>query len=188
MWKSEKLNRLPIKAGLLIFVSVLVTGICVILLKDHFDDSSSHSHRLNQIESLTQEPIHWVVRDIYGKKVMISGTENFKGMAVNLWATWCPPCIEELVSLSDLAERSGPGSLVVAVTTEPLETVQRFIKTSFPDLSARFKIVSVSPEEQRRFFPADSLPVTYLFNKNGLLVRKVVGARDWGSFRFKDFP
>ena len=142
--------------------------------------SSGSTHRLNKIISLTEQPIHWTVQDIEGKTVVIKGVGQ--SLVVNLWATWCPPCIEELPSLSDLAEKLGQNGLVVALSTEPLDKVQRFIKTSFPDLSSYLKIVSVTEEERNRVFPADSLPVTYLFNQKGLLVKKVIGAKDWRTF------
>ena len=142
--------------------------------------SSESAQRLNKIVSLTEQPIHWTVRDIEGKTVVIKG--GFKNLVVNLWATWCPPCIEELPSLSDLAEKLGREGLVVALSTEPLDKVQQFIQTSFPDLSPHLKIVSVTAAERNRFFPADNLPVTYLFNQKGLLMEKVVGAKDWRVF------
>ena len=74
----------------------------------------------------------------------------------------------------------------MAITTEPLEKARRFIKTSFPDLSSHLKIVSVTKEERSRFFPPDNLPVTYIFNQEGLLVEKVVGARDWRAFKIPE--
>ena len=142
--------------------------------------SSESTHRLNKIVSLTEQPIHWTVKDIEGKTVVIKG--GFKSLVINLWATWCPPCIEELPSLSDLAEKLGQEGLVVALSTEPLDKVKRFIQTSFPDLSPHLRIVSVTEKERSRFFPADNLPVTYLFNQKGLLMEKVVGAKDWRVF------
>ncbi|MCY4512944.1 MAG: TlpA disulfide reductase family protein [Bdellovibrionales bacterium] len=145
--------------------------------------TSKKSYRLNKIESLTEQPIHWIVRDIYGKTVEISKGKN---LVINLWATWCAPCIEELPSLSLLAEKMNQKGLVVALTTEPLEKVKRFVKTSFPDLSSHLKVVSVTEEERSQFFPADNLPVTYLFNQKGLLMDKVVGARDWNTFQIPE--
>ena len=152
-----------------------------LIITQFFTKSSSESaHRLNKIVSLTEQPINWTVRDIEGKTVVIQGVDQ--NLVVNLWATWCSPCIEELPSLSDLAEKLGQEGLVVALSTEPLDKIQRFIKTSFPDLSSHLKIVSVTEEERSRFFPADNLPVTYLFNQKGLLIKKVIGAKDWRAF------
>lgn len=163
--------------GLVFFVLLFIFSSQIISVFQK--PASRGSDRLNKIESLTDQPIHWIVRDIYGKTVEIS---KGKTLVINLWATWCAPCIEELPSLSRLAEKMNQKGLVVALTTEPLEKVKRFVKTSFPDLSSHLKIVSVTKEERNRFFPPDNLPVTYLFNQKGLLMRKVVGARDWNTF------
>ena len=149
-------------------------------LKDWFQPPTESAGRLNKTANLSQTPIDWTVRDINGNSVEIKKGKT--PLVINLWATWCAPCIEELPSLSALADREGREGLVVAVTTESLEKVRRFVKSAFPDLSLHLKIVSVSRREQNQFFPADNLPVTYLFDRNGLLVRKVTGARDWISY------
>ena len=168
------------KRRIIAFVVIFLIVSPLIITQFFIKSSSDSARRLNKIVSLTEQPINWTVRDIEGKTLVIKGTDQ--KLVVNLWATWCPPCIEELPSLSDLAEKLGPKGLVVALSTEPLEKVKRFIETSFPDLSPHLKIVSVAAEEQSRFFPLDNLPVTYLFNQKGLLIKKVIGAKDWRTF------
>ena len=177
--KKQIVIWIGVSSGFIFILSFFISPVSITQL---FKKSSSEStRRLNKIESLTEHPIYWTVQDIAGKTVVIK--KGYKSLVINLWATWCPPCIEELPSLSDLAEKMGSEGLVVALTTEPLKKVQKFIKTSFPDLNPHLRIVSLTKEEQSRFFPPDNLPVTYLFNQKGLLVEKVIGAKDWRTFQ-----
>ena len=110
--------------------------------------------------------------------VLLQREEN---LVINLWATWCPPCVEELLSLSKMAEKTQDQALVLALSSEPEATLSRFIKRAFPDLKKDLKIVSLPEEKLREFFPQDSIPVTYIFNKEGKLAHKEQGSRDWNK-------
>ncbi len=137
------------------------------------------SKRADQLNQLMETPIDWIFKDIKGDSFDLYCYRGKKGVVINLWATWCPPCIKELPSLSALADKAVKDFLVIAITTESLEVVNPFIQKSFSDLSERLKIVRMSPEELSEYFPQDSLPVTYLFARNGKLKSKIMGDRNW---------
>lgn len=139
---------------------------------------------MKKINTLMSNPIDWMVQSTDGQVLDLYCYRN-KKVFINLWATWCPPCIEELPSLSDFAEKNSQQILVIAVTTEPLKTVTRFIDKSFSDLSKNLKIVQISPEELEHYFPTASLPATYIFNKKGLLEERILGAYDWLQYSLK---
>ena len=69
--------------------------------------------------------------------------------------------------------------MVVAISTEPLQTITNFLNKSFFDLSPQLKIVQMTQEDKLKHFSEDSLPVTYIFNKKGFLKAKELGSRDW---------
>ncbi len=141
------------------------------------------SNRVDRLNELMETPIDWIFKNIKGEVFDLYCYRGKKRILINLWATWCPPCIEELPSLSALAEQT-KNILVIAVTTESLEVVNSFIQKSFPDLSESLQIVRVSKEELNQYFIPDSLPVTYLFNKEGKLESKILGARNWQEMSF----
>ena len=143
--------------------------------------TSIKSKRQNQLEKLRNTPLDLVVEDIRGEMWDLYCYREKKNLVINLWATWCPPCVEELFSLSQLAEKAKKETLVLALSTEPKETLSRFIKRAFPDLGSSLKIVSLPEEKLQKYFPKDLLPVTYIFNKKGKLVQKEMGARDWNQ-------
>lgn len=140
---------------------------------------SLKSDRQSLMETLRKHPIDLILKDIKGKLWNLRCYQDKKNLIINLWATWCAPCIEELLSLSLMAEKTKDHALVLAISTESKEVLTRFIKRSFPDLKGNLKIVSLKKEVLNRYFPEDPLPVTYVFNKQGKLSVKISGARDW---------
>jgi peroxiredoxin len=106
---------------------------------------------------------------------------DFRGRVVvlNFWATWCPPCIDEMPSLQKLhqalAER---GVAVVAVSVdERFRDIPPFVRKfdlTFPVLHDEGKKVS-------RKYQTFKYPETYILDREGRLRSKVVGPRDWAA-------
>ena len=105
----------------------------------------------------------------------------FQGRYVllNLWATWCGPCVNELPSLARLS-RFAPGIRVVAVDTADRDTVDAaaFLK----DHNAR-NLTAYRDNEKvmMKNFVAISLPMTVLIDPQGNIVAKAAGPADWGT-------
>ncbi len=112
---------------------------------------------------------------------------------VNFWATWCPPCLEELPSMVRLAQdmaASHPGQFrMVAVTVdEDLALVRSFFAAP-PFAGPPAGLVVAHDADQaatkayycaaRGFCPDIKFPETYIVDKSGRLVAYVVGPRDW---------
>jgi cytochrome c biogenesis protein CcmG, thiol:disulfide interchange protein DsbE len=113
-----------------------------------------------------------------GKMVDLSA---FKGswVVLNFWATWCPPCRDEMPSMEMLNrrfQRDGKNIKMVAVSVdEDYKEVHRFFgetKPTFTVLWDREKTVSGA-------FGSRKFPETYLINPEGKVVAKYIGPRDW---------
>ena len=108
-----------------------------------------------------------------------------KVVLLNFWATWCPPCRLEMPSLEALHTQLGPrGLAVLAVATrDNAGDVRSFFnehRLSFPAL--------LDPGAHTYgVYEIWSLPTTFVIDKRGYLVGKVVGHRDWTSEQSKDF-
>ena len=98
-------------------------------------------------------------------------------VVLNLWATWCAPCIEELPSLLALQRRM-PGLAIVAVSMDQDPDVyHRFLIEHHVDL------ITVRDQDQRinALYGTAQIPETYIIDRKGILRRKFVSAQDWTS-------
>jgi peroxiredoxin len=108
-----------------------------------------------------------------------------KVVLLNFWATWCPPCRLEMPSLEALHRQLGlRGLAVLAVATrDDASDVRSFFnehRLSFPAL--------LDPGAHAYGdYGIWSLPTSFVIDKQGYLVGKVVGHRDWSSEQSKDF-
>jgi len=112
-----------------------------------------------------------------GKSVSLS---DYSGSVIflNVWATWCGPCRQEMPSMAELyREFQGKGLAMVAISSEDLDTVQDYAT------SARYPFpILVDPEDvlgQR--FGINAIPTTFIVDKRGQLVYQHVGFNDWSS-------
>lgn len=101
-----------------------------------------------------------------------------KPLLVNLWATWCGPCVIEMPELDALAvERNGKLQVVViSQDSEGRKKVDPFFKDhKFTALQPY-----LDPENQFGFhYGTGMLPTTVLYDAEGKEVARVLGAMDW---------
>ena len=102
-------------------------------------------------------------------------------VVVNTWATWCPPCVEEIGSLQSLHEGSRKGVRVVLMSEEDQETVRRFARKR--DVSVPMYVADgiSAPLEGER------LPHTYVAGPEGQVVYRRVGTANWNADRVYRF-
>lgn len=124
------------------------------------------------------------LKDIDGKKTALS---EYKGKVVllNFWATWCEPCRAEIPSLKSLyATLMDKGFVVLGVSVDTSEkTVRTFIldkKIAFPVLLDKEKDVYFDQ------YALMGLPTSFLINRDGIIVEKIIGERNWDSPDIKD--
>lgn len=109
--------------------------------------------------------------------------EDYKGRPVllNVWATWCGPCMMEMPSLIALAERPELKEANVAVllvsTDGDLEPVQRFLSRTKTGNAE----VLVAAEMPPKTFSTTGIPATFLISPDGMIVRREIGAMDWNT-------
>lgn len=106
---------------------------------------------------------------------------SFKGSAVlvNFWATWCPPCREEMPSMERLYQAlKAEGLVLVAVNIqESPKQVARFMR----DFRLTFPALLDADGAVAARYGVRGLPSTYLVDRAGLLVGQVIGPRDWAD-------
>lgn len=106
---------------------------------------------------------------------------DYKGKVVvlNFWATYCIPCRIEMPSLEKLSqEYKGNDVAVVAISLD--EGKEKAIRMLVNKMNLSFPI-ALEGQASGDDYKVSVLPVTYIIGKDGLLLGRVVGDRDWAS-------
>jgi thiol-disulfide isomerase/thioredoxin len=117
--------------------------------------------------------------DVDGKPASLA---DFKGkpVVVNLWATWCQPCLEEMVSL-DRLQSELDGKLVVAAVSEDRGGASRVGPFVAAMGLQKLKIYLDPKSALVHAFNARGLPTSIVIDAQGRVVGRVEGAADWDS-------
>jgi len=102
-----------------------------------------------------------------------------KPLIINVWASWCPPCIQEMGSLERLAWSDlGQQFNVIGISTDDYpESAKGFLRKSQATLNHYID----RELELEHMLGASNLPLTVLVDAKGRVLDKIVGAREWDS-------
>ncbi len=113
------------------------------------------------------------VTDTTGKTHSLAEYKG-KWVLVNYWATWCPPCLEEIPDLIALHDNKKNNLVVLGIAVDYRSQKQ---VTDFADgLLVSYPIVLGTPKVINQIGPMQGLPTTYLYNPEGKLVAQQTGA------------
>jgi cytochrome c biogenesis protein CcmG/thiol:disulfide interchange protein DsbE len=100
-------------------------------------------------------------------------------VVVNFWATWCPPCIDEMPSLNRLHSILEPiGGMVLGVSVDVDEAAYNKFLT---DLQIRFPNHRDPGGSLAAEYGSVMFPETYIIDREGRIARKVIGPQNWDS-------
>ena len=100
-----------------------------------------------------------------------------KTVILNFWATWCPPCREEMPSMQRAHEAvSGDGIALVAINVgEDAETIREFLDSS----PVEFPLPMDLDSSVVQSYPVKGLPTTFVIDPDGRLAYVATGGREW---------
>lgn len=123
------------------------------------------------------------LKDLQGNVVSFSEFKD-KVVFVNLWASWCPPCIAEMPSIQSLYDKVDQNDVVfvmISLDKDP-ERAKKFIEKR--DFS--FPVYTTMGTLPRAFRPG-SIPTTLVLSKEGKIVSKKVGMANYDKKSFLKF-
>jgi cytochrome c biogenesis protein CcmG/thiol:disulfide interchange protein DsbE len=107
--------------------------------------------------------------------------DEFRGkiLVLNFWATWCPPCVDEMPSLAQMQQKmKGKGVRVLAISVDVDQSAyQTFLRSYKVDLLT----VRDPAQKSNNLYGTFKFPETYIIDRQGVLRRKFVGPIDWGQ-------
>jgi peroxiredoxin len=106
----------------------------------------------------------------------------YRGRVVllNVWATWCYPCRLEMPSMERLHRRfAGTDLRVVAVSVDrdDARVVREFVR----DMGLTFDVLHDRPGNVQRIYQTVGVPESFVIDRDGVIVKKVVGAAEWDT-------
>ncbi|HTC40597.1 MAG TPA: TlpA disulfide reductase family protein [Candidatus Acidoferrales bacterium] len=116
--------------------------------------------------------------DLDGKPAHLSDLRN-KVVVLNFWASWCGPCVEETPSLIALQQRiaSRNGVVLGVSVDEDPGAYHKFIRDqhlNYPTYLDPSKKIATD-------YGTSMWPETYIIDRKGVIVRKIIGPQDWNS-------
>ena len=110
-----------------------------------------------------------------GGQIELSSLKG-KLVLVNFWATWCPPCREEMPSLTKLAQSFDPASFEVLMVSvdEGWQPVEKFLSKQEP-----FRVALDEGALVSRHWGTSKFPESYLVDREGRVRLKFIGPRNW---------
>ncbi len=124
--------------------------------------------------------------DLSGNDISLSDYRGNKVVLVNLWATWCPPCIWEKPRLEQLYQSmAGEDFEILSVSVDALgkQVVEPYIKR----VNVTYPSLLDTRGAMRRLYRTQGVPESFIVDKAGRLVKKVTGPLDWSQDDVRSF-
>jgi len=121
--------------------------------------------------------------DLKGKEHTLS---QYKGKVVllNFWASWCPPCIKEIPSMSNLNSKlkNAPFKILAVNLGETKDQMSEFIKKYRVNFTILLDPNQSAPKDYKVF----AFPTSYIIDKKGKIRYSIAGGFDWDTAYIKD--
>jgi thiol-disulfide isomerase/thioredoxin len=116
----------------------------------------------------------FTVEDLQGRKISSADLKG-KVVLVDFWATWCQPCKKEMPGYQKLLDRYGSrGFAVVGFKFDMMMDVEDPVQFA-RKIGVRYPLAVATDELKQKFGPIEGLPTTLLYDRQGILRKKVIG-------------
>lgn len=117
--------------------------------------------------SITTESGNRITNSEFGGRLLV----------LNFWATWCPPCIEEMPSLNEFARTMQPQGVVVLGVS--IDRNEKAYKTFLERNQLALQVARDPEENISSSYGTFKWPETYVIDRTGKVVQKYIGPRVW---------
>jgi peroxiredoxin len=161
----------------IIILSVIALGFAITLSLKQNDSIFKYSKQI-ALEGDLPAP-DFTFPGLNGELISLS---DFKGnvVLVNVWATWCPPCVYEMPSMDKLHQQFRQEKfkiLAVSVDISAADVVAPFMK----DHNLTFQALIDPAGTILTTYGVNSIPQSFIIDKQGHLIKRIIGPIDWAT-------
>jgi peroxiredoxin len=108
---------------------------------------------------------------------------DYRGQVVllNMWATWCGPCKQEMPGIQALHEALGPSGLRVVALSVDEPDMDAAIRAFVAEHKLTFEILHEGSGTIERDYQTSGVPETFVIGRDGVIRKRVIGAATWNS-------
>lgn len=139
--------------------------------------------KYGEISKLKKAP-DFILDEISGEKFHFYEHINNKVVILDFWDTWCPPCRAEIPHFIEIySDYEDKGVLIIGIALgrEGIEKVKSFCEEN----GINYPVLVANREVIESFGGISAIPTTFIINKKGEIVEKVIGYRDKEFFEEK---
>ncbi len=115
--------------------------------------------------------------DLASKPVRLADFQGKKAVLINFWATWCPPCREEMPTLERLSRSRRDAIEVLGVNVEPGSPAK--VRAFVRELGVSFPILLDPDLAVGKLYRVRGLPTSFIVDREGIVRFREIGYRDW---------
>lgn len=169
---ERRLNFRP-----LVLIVLIVIGVGIIVLLQNKDSSISLSGKPRVGKGMPAPA--FTLPGLDGKMIRLA---DYRGSVIflNLWATWCPPCVEEMPSMEKLYHELKDENfeiLAVSLDISGEDAVIPFMKKN----RLSFPVLLDTKGVTKSLYQTTGVPESFIIDKDGIIAEKIIGPRDWAS-------
>jgi len=137
--------------------------------------------KIEEVNAPTLQPadLQLQLRSESGEIISLADLRD-KGLFVNIWATWCPPCIAEMPSIDEFYSQASNDLHFIVASNEPIDKIKAFKQKN----SYSFPIYQIISPLPRIMSESNSIPATYILSRDHKLIVQHYGAKNWANASF----
>ena len=115
-----------------------------------------------------------------GDSISLRQRYRGKDTLVNIWATWCVPCRTEMPAMEHLYTELAPDGFAIAAVSID-EGSPDDVRKFGQELKLTFDLLHDRSGRIQQLYQTTGVPESFLLDRNGVIVKRVIGAHDWNS-------
>jgi len=178
----------PVFGALVVIVLLQATGL-IGTVSFLTQSAALHSGLLNAGVEVLEAPqefdYNFAIKDLSGKKINF---EQYKGKVVflNLWATWCGPCRAEMADIQKLYSRIDKEKVAFVMLSIDEDRNKAKVESYVYNKAFTFPVFMPSGYLSEQLH-VPSIPTTFVISKDGKIIMKEVGTKNYNTDKFKKF-